>query len=151
VKGKKMKKLIAVLMLFGIVAGCSFDQVVQDQWGMLAIKNASRGLGYAIAQSKTTADDQAVIAAYELLTKGQLSEVAMTELLQKLQGQNPLVVFAALDLLEAMGAMINKGQGTVLDLSGIPPELWAIVEASYKQGYSLGMADKKAGVMRAVP
>lgn len=146
-----MKKLIAVCALFALVAGCSFDQIVTDQWGLLAIKNASRGLGYAVANSKTTDDDQAVIAAYELLTKGQLSEVAMTALIQRLQGQNPLVVFAALDLLEAMGAMINKGQGTVLDLSGIPPELWVTVETAYKQGYALGKADRKAGVTRAMP
>ena len=62
-----MKKLIAVLALFGFLAGCSFDQIVQDQWGLLAIKNASRGLGYAVAQSKSTADDTAVQAAYDLL------------------------------------------------------------------------------------
>ena len=78
-------------------------------------------------------------------------EVAMTELLSRLKNQNPLIVFAALDLVEAMGATINKNQGTVLDLSGIPAEAWTLVETAYKQGYALGKADKKAGVTRAVP
>ena len=62
-----MKKLIALFALFALVAGCSFDQIVQDQFGILAVKNAARGLGYAVANSKTTADDEAVVAAYELL------------------------------------------------------------------------------------
>jgi hypothetical protein len=147
-----MKKLFALLLLASVaVAGCSFDQIVQDQWGLLAIKNAARGLGYAVANSKTTLDDTAVEQAYSLLKTGQTDPVKINEMLAKWNGQpgGKLLVFAALDLLEAMGATISAG--TIIDLSGIPPELWATVERSYLQGYELGKADKKAGVVRAVP
>ena len=139
--------LVSILAFTLGVSKCDMSDPLQS----LALKNAARSLGYAVAQSKTSADDKAIEAAYELYTKGTLNEVAMTELLSLLKNQNPLIVFAALDLVEAMGAVINKNQGTVLDLSGIPAEAWALVETAYKQGYTLGKADKRAGVTRAVP
>jgi hypothetical protein len=143
-----MKKLFIVLLLFGLVSACSFDQIVQDPWGMLAIKNAARGLGYAVAQGGPEVND-AVVAAYKLFKTGQLDPAAMTALLQKFKPVNPLIVFAALDLLEAMGAVIQSG--VIVDLTKIPPELWPIVETSYLQGYELGKLDAKAGIRRAVP
>ena len=146
----KLLKLAVLLLLCTFALGVSRCDL-GDPLQTLAIKNAARSVGYAVANSKTSADDKAVEAAWELYTKGTLNEVAMTELLSKLKNQNPLIVFAALDLVEAMGATINKNQGTVLDLSGIPAEAWTLVETAYKQGYALGKADKKAGVTRAVP
>lgn len=143
-----MKKLLVIAMLFAMVTACSFDQIVQDQWGLLAIKNAARGLGYAVAQADPSVND-AVVAAYKLFKTGQLDPAAMTALIQKFKPANPLIVFAALDLLEAMGALIQGG--AIVDLSKIPPELWPIVETSYLQGYELGRADAKMGVRRAVP
>ena len=146
----KSLKLLCLLLLCAVTLGVSKCDM-EDPVTNLAIKNAARSVGYAVANSKTSADDKAVEAAWELYTKGTLNEVAMTELLSRLKNQNPLIVFAALDLVEAMGATINKNQGTVLDLSGIPAEAWTLVETAYKQGYTLGKADKKAGVTRAVP
>lgn len=146
----KSLKLVCLLLLCAVTLGVSKCDMT-DPVTNLAIKNAARSVGYAVANSRTTADDKAVEAAWELYTKGTLNEVAMTELLIRLKNQNPLIVFAALDLVEAMGATINKNQGTVLDLSGIPAEAWTLVETAYKQGYALGKADKKAGVTRAVP
>lgn len=137
-----------VLTLAVMASGCSFDQIVQDPWGMLAIKNAARGLGYAVAQSDPSVNE-AVVAAYSLFKTGQLDPAAMTALIQKFKPANPLIVFAALDLLEAMGALIQGG--AIVDLSKIPPELWPIVETSYLQGYELGKLDAKAGIRRAVP
>jgi len=147
---KRIISLLAVLVITALCLGVSKCDVT-DPVTNLAIKNAARSVGYAIANSKTTVDDKAVEAAWELYTKGTLNEVAMTELLSRLKNQNPLGVIAALDLGEAMGAVINRNQGTVLDLSGIPAEAWTLVETAYKQGYALGKADKKAGVTRAVP
>ena len=146
----KLLKLFCLLLLCTFALGVSRCDMT-DPVTNLAIKNAARSVGYAVANSRTTADDKAVEAAWELYTKGTLNEVAMTELLSRLKNQNPLIVFAALDLVEAMGAVINKNQGTVLDLSGIPAEAWTLVETAYKQGYALGKADKKAGITRAVP
>ena len=146
-----MKRLIAVVALFAMVAGCSFDQIVTDQWGLLAIKNAARGLGYAVGNSKTTVDDTAVEQAYSLLKTGQTDPAKINEVLSLWQGQagGKLLVFAALDLLQAMGATVTSG--TVIDLSKIPPELWSTVEISYLQGLELGKADRVKGVTRAVP
>ena len=146
-----MKSLIAAFLVFAVLAGCSFDQVVQDQWGLLAIKNAARGLGYAVGNSKTTVDDVAVEQAYSLLKTGQTDPAKMNEILSKWNGQpgGKLLVFAALDLLQAMGATVTSG--SILDLSKIPPELWAIVEISYLQGIELGKADRTKGITRAVP
>jgi hypothetical protein len=143
-----MKKLIPIVLIFALVAGCSFDQIVTDQWGLLAIKNAARGLGYAVAQGGPEVND-AVVAAYKLFKTGQLDPVAMTALIQKFKPVNPLIVFATLDLLETMGAVIQSG--IIVDLTKIPPELWPIVETAYLQGYELGKFDAKAGIKRAVP
>ena len=146
----KSLKLVCLFLLCAVTLGVSKCDMT-DPVTNLAIKNAARSVGYAVANSKTAADDKAVEAAWELYTQGTLNEVAMTELLSRLKNQNPLIVFAALDLVEAMGAVINKNQGTVLDLSGIPAEAWTLVETAYKQGYALGKADRKSGVTRAVP
>ena len=103
--------------------------------------------------ARTQTTDTSIGAASKAATGSQsLGKDAFLQLLvTQLKNQNPLIVFAALDLVEAMGAVINKNQGTVLDLSGIPAEAWTLVETAYKQGYALGKADKKAGVTRAVP
>lgn len=147
---KKAALILAVVAILVMTLGINKCDV-SDPLQTLAIKNAARSVGYAVANSKTTADDKAVEAAWELYTKGTLSEVAMTELISRFKSQNPLIVFAALDLVEAMGATINKQQSTIIDLSGIPDEAWGLVEVAYKQGYQLGKTDKRAGVTRAVP
>jgi len=139
--------LMAILAFTLGVSKCDMSDPLQS----LALKNAARSLGYAVAQSKTTADDKAIEAAYELYTKGTVNEVIMTDLIKQLKAKNPLVVFAALDVVEAMGGILNKQQEVVIDIGGISPEAWALVEGAYKQGYSLGKADKRSGVTRAVP
>lgn len=133
------------------LGGCSFDQIVQDQWGLLAIKNASRALGYAVANSKSTIDDAAVVEAYSLFKTGQVDPAKMNEILGRFSKDpaNKLLILAALDLLQAMGATISGG--TIVDLTKIPPELWSIVEVSYQQGYELGKLDRRAGITRAIP
>ena len=139
--------LMAILAFTLGVSKCDMSDPLQS----LALKNAARSLGYAVAQSKTSADDKAIEAAYELYTKGTVNEVIMTDLIRQLKTKNPLVVFAALDVIEAMGGLLNKQQEVVIDIGGISHEAWALVEVAYKQGYTLGKADKRAGVTRAVP
>lgn len=148
---KKTAKVLMVLLMAIVFAGCSFDQIVQDQWGLLAVKNSSRALGYAIANSKTTADDVAVVEAYSLFKTGQIDVAKMNEILQRFSKDpaSQLMVLAALDLLQAMGATVTGG--AIVDLSKIPPELWATVEISYQQGYALGKTDKAKGITRAMP
>jgi len=139
--------LMAILAFTLGVSKCDMSDPLQS----LALKNAARSLGYAVAQSKTSADDKAIEAAYELYTKGTVNEVIMTDLIKQLKAKNPLVVFAALDVVEAMGGILNKQQETIIDIGGISHEAWALVETAYKQGYQLGKADKRAGVTRSVP
>jgi hypothetical protein len=144
-----MKKILLLFLV--LLVGCSWDQVVQDQWGLLAIKNAARGLGYSVANSKTTLDETAIEESYNLLKTGQADPAIINEALAhwNLQPGGKLLVLAALDLLGAMGAVITDK--TIVDLSAIPPELWLIVESSYSQGFELGKIDRGLGVTRMVP
>jgi hypothetical protein len=148
-----MKRMVALAVMFLFVLGCglNFNNIPQDQWGQLAVKNAARGLGYAIANSKSTVDDAAVIEAYNLFKTGQVDPTQINSLLAKFNKDpaNQLIILAGLDLLQAMGASITAGQ--VVDISKIPPELWSMVEIAYQQGYALGKVDKAKGVTRAIP
>lgn len=149
---KTIKSSLAVVVMVALLAGCAgWESVVQDQWGKLAVKNAARALGYAVGNSKSTVDDTAVAQAYNLLRSGQTDPTAINSILSKWNNQQggKLLVFAALDLLEAMGATIQGG--LITELAKIPPELWVAVEIAYQQGFEMGLADKSAKVTRAVP
>ena len=62
--------LVSILAFTLGVSKCDMSDPLQS----LALKNAARSLGYAVAQSKTSADDKAIEAAYELYTKGTVND-----------------------------------------------------------------------------
>ncbi len=132
--------------------GCSFSaaNIGNDQLALLGIKNTARVLGYAIGNSKTPDDDQAIKGAYYLLRQGQMTEAQMTEAIQRMKKLHPLAAAGALDLLAAMGAVINVEQGTVLDVSGIPAAAWDAAATAYAFGFDLGLADRRDGRRQAV-
>jgi len=142
---------LAMVVAFVLVTGCAFNNVPDDKWSVLTIKNSARGLGYAIANSKTTVDDTAVVQAYNLFKTGVVDPVKMNEILTPFvkKPEYKLVVLAAFDLIEAMGGVVVNNQ--VMDLSKIPPELWRTVEIAYMQGYEIGKLDNSKGITRAVP
>lgn len=147
------KKMVALVMVLGFVVSCTLGtNIPDDKWSILTIKNASRGLGYAIANTKTTVDDVAVVQAYNLFKTGTVDPVKMNEILApfiKDEGAYKLVVLAAFDLIEAMGGVVINNQ--IVDLSKITPEMWKIVETAYLQGYEIGKSDRAKGVTRAIP
>lgn len=148
---KRYLSVVLVCLIAVMTMGVNKCQVSDNPLGLLAVKNSARALGYAIANSKSTTDDAAVVEAYTLFKTGQVDPVKMNELLAKFNKDpaNQLLVLAALDLIEAMGATVTNG--AIVDLSGIPPELWKTVEVSYQQGYALGKTDKSKGITRAIP
>lgn len=148
-----MVRLLIVPILLLFLSGCSGNTTnVQDSpWGPLAVKNAARGLGYAVANSKSTVDDAAVEEAYALITTGQIDPTKFNGILERFKKDpaNQLVILAALDLMQAMGATVTTG--SVVDVSKIPPEMLTMAEIAYKQGYAVGKMDKTKGITRAVP
>jgi hypothetical protein len=121
-----------------------------DQLALLGIKNTARVLGYAIGNSKATNDDEIIKGSYFLFRQGQMTEVQMTVVISQMKKMHPLAAAGALDLLAAMGGMINPDQGTVLDVSGIKPEIWDAAATAYAFGFDLGINDRQKGGRQAV-
>jgi hypothetical protein len=147
---KKMWCLVTIVC-FVLIIGCTFDQIVTDKWGLLAVKNSARGFGYAISNTKSSLDDKIVVEAYGFFKSGNVDPVKLNEIISPFV-KDPaykLVVLAGFDLLEAMGATVVDGQ--IIDVSKIPPELWKTVETAYTMGYELGQSDKTKGITRAIP
>ena len=158
-KGMTGIELMVGLALIGIILtaivaanGCSLNSTIPaGPMSDLLVKNASRSLGYAVANSKSTVDDQAIVNAYNLFKTGQVDPTVLNGMLSKFSTDpaNQLLVLAALDLLQVMGASVSSG--SIMDISKIKPEMWSMVETSYQQGYALGALDKKKGITRALP
>lgn len=144
---------LAMVVAFILTTGCAMNNVPsdKDKWSIFAIKNSARGLGYAVANSKTTVDDVAVTQAYNLFRAGTMDPAKMNELISPFvkKPEYKLIYLAAFDLIEAMGGVVVNNQ--IMDLSKIPPELWNTVELSYLQGYEIGKIDNSKGITRAVP
>ena len=142
-----MKKLIALIMVLGLLAGCSgrVGDVVTNQGMLTAIELGGYNLGYYVAKSKSTADDIAIADAYQLARTGQLSPTQIAEAYSKLKIDNPQLAGSLYIILKNMGAGFDTGGGLV-DLSSIPVEYWDSAAAGYEAGYAIGKTNQKSKV-----
>ena len=136
-----MKKIIALFALVTLIAGCAGNQINNDQAMQTTIKLAAFNVGFYVGKSKTVADDQAILAAYDLAITGQLSPAAINQGLVALKIDNPQLAGSAMILLTSMGGTITNGQ--VIDMVGIPPAAWTAAKDSYVMGQQMGLADQK--------
>jgi hypothetical protein len=143
-----MKKLIAILMVFGLLAGCKAGDIVNNNGMLTAIELGGYNLGYYVGKSKTTTDDIAIADAYQLARTGQLSPAQIAEAYSKLKIDNPQLAGSLYIVLKNMGAGFDAGGGLV-DLSSIPVEYWDAAASGYEAGYSIGKVNQKSKV-RAV-
>lgn len=152
----KKYRLAVWAIAMAIIIGCGGCGVKmgssgsEQQLALLGVKNTARVLGYSIANTRTKDDDVAIKGAYFLFRQGTMTPDLMTEALGSLKKMHPLAAAGCLDLLYAMGATVDIQQGAVLDVSGIPPEVWTAAADAYAVGYDLGVSDKAKGKRQQV-
>jgi hypothetical protein len=140
-----MKKLIAVLMVVGLLAGCKMGDVVQNNGMLTAIELGGYNLGFYVGKSKTPDDDKAIADAYQLARTGQLTPAQMAEAFNKLKIDNPQLAGSLYIIVKNMGGTFDA-QGNLVDLSSIPVEYWDAAAAGYEAGYSMGKVNQKSRV-----
>ena len=143
-----MKKIFALLVVVGLLAGCSGMQVSQDQAIQTAIQLAAYNLGYYVAD-KHPEYDPMIADAYTLTRTGTMTPAQMTAALAKLKLQNPQLTGSLMIVLTSMGATVTQ-EGGIVGLSGIPVEYWDAAAQGYTMGFAMGMANKKALNVSAV-
>ena len=145
-----MKKLFALLVMVGLLAGCAGGQVNQDAAILTAIQLGGYNLGYYVGQSRTTADDQAIADAYALARTGTLTPEQMAAAFAKFKIDNPQLAGSLFIILSNMGATIDSTGGLV-SLSGIPVAYWDKAAEGYVAGFEMGKLNQKAiGAVSAV-
>ena len=145
-----MKKLFALLVTVGLLAGCAGGQVNQDTAILTAIQLGGYNLGYYVGQSKTVADDQAIADAYALARTGTLTPAQMAAAFAKFKIDNPQLAGSLFIILSNMGATIDSTGGLV-SLSGIPVAYWDKAAEGYVAGFEMGKLNQKAiGAVSAV-
>ena len=145
-----MKKLFALLIVVGMLAGCNGMQVNQDVAILTAIQLGGYNLGYYVGQSKTVADDQAIADAYALARTGTLTPAQMAAAFAKFKIENPQLAGSLFIILSNMGATIDNTGGLV-SLSGIPVAYWDKAAEGYVAGFEMGKLNQKAiGAVSAV-
>ena len=138
-----MKKLFALLVMVGMLAGCAGGQVNQDAAILTAIQLGGYNLGYYVGQSRTTADDQAIADAYTLARTGTLTPEQMAAAFAKFKIDNPQLAGSLFIILSNMGATVNSTGGLV-SLSGIPVAYWDKAAEGYVAGFEMGKLNQKA-------
>ena len=144
-----MKKLFALLVVVGMLAGCAGGQVNQDAAILTAIQLGGYNLGYYVGQSKTVADDQAIADAYALARTGTLTPAQMAAAFAKFKIENPQLAGSLFIILSNMGATIDSTGGLV-SLSGIPVAYWDKAAEGYVAGFEMGKLNQKAIGVSAV-
>lgn len=140
-----MKRLFAVLMVVGLLAGCKLGDIAENNGMLTAIELGGFNLGFYVGKSKTTDDDKAIADAYQLARTGNLSPEQLAEAFNKLKLDNPQLAGSLYIILKNMGAGFDAGGGLV-DLSGIPVEYWDAAAAGYESGYAIGKVNQKSRV-----
>jgi hypothetical protein len=143
-----MKKFFAMLMIVGMLAGCSGLQVNQDVAIQTAIQLAAYNLGYYVAD-KHPEYDPMIADAYTLARTGTMTPQQMAAALANLKLQNPQLTGSLIIVLSSMGASITP-EGGIVGLSGIPAAYWDAAAKGYTMGFEMGMANKKAIGVSAV-
>ena len=138
-----MKRLIALLAMVGMMAGCSGMQVNQDVAILTAIQLGGYNLGYYVGQSKTVADDQAIADAYAIARTGTLTPAQMAAAFAKFKIENPQLAGSLFIILQNMGATVNA-DGGLLSLTGIPAAYWDKAAEGYVAGFEMGKMNQRA-------
>ena len=140
-----MKKLIVILMVVGLLAGCKMGDVVQNNGMLTAIELGGYNLGFYVGKSKTPDDDRAIADAYQLARTGQLTPAQVAEAFSKLKLDNPQLAGSLYIVVKNMGGTFDAG-GNLVSLSGIPVEYWDAAATGYEAGYSMGKVNQKSRV-----
>ena len=143
-----MKKLFALLIVVGMLAGCSGMQVNQDVAIQTAIQLAAYNLGYYVAD-KHPEYDPMIADAYTIARTGTMTPEQMAKALANLKLQNPQLTGSLIIVLSSMGATVTP-EGGIVGLSGIPAAYWDSAAQGYTMGFEMGMANKKAMGVSAV-
>ena len=146
-----MKKLFALLVVVGLLAGCGAGggQIInQDQAIQTAIQLAAYNLGFYVAD-KHPDYDPLIADAYTLARTGTMTPEQMATALAKLKLQNPQLTGSLLIVLSSMGASVTQ-DGDILGISGIPTAYWDAAAQGYTMGFAMGMTNKKALGVSAV-
>jgi hypothetical protein len=140
-----MKKLFALLMVVGLLAGCAggSGQVNEGTAILTAIELGGYNLGYYVGKSKTDSDDIAIADAYALARTGTLNPAQVAEAFLKFKVENPQLAGSLMIILKNMGADFAL-DGGLISLSGIPTAYWDRAAAGYASGYEFGRLDKKS-------
>ena len=143
-----MKKLFALLVVVGLLTGCSGMQINNDTAIQTAIQLAAYNLGYYVAD-KHPEYDPLIADAYTIARTGKMTPEQMATALAKLKLQNPQLTGSLLIVLTSMGATVTQ-DGGIVGLSGIPPAYWDAAAQGYTMGFAMGMTNKKALGVSAV-
>jgi hypothetical protein len=138
-----MKKIFTLLMVVaGIVAGCSGVHINQDAAVQTAIQLAAYNLGYYVADKQPEYD--ALIAdAYTLARTGTMTPQQMAAALTNLKLQNPQLTGSLIIVLSSMGAAVTP-EGGVVGLSGVPVAYWDAAAQGYTMGFEMAQANRKS-------
>jgi hypothetical protein len=147
-----MKKLFALLVMVGMLAGCGAGgggQVInQDVAIQTAIQLAAYNLGFYVAD-KHPEYDPLIADAYTLARTGTMTPEQMAAALANLKLQNPQLTGSLMIVLSSMGASITQ-DGGIVGLSGIPVAYWDAAAKGYTMGFEMAQANKKAITVSAV-
>lgn len=138
-----MKRIIALLAMVGMMAGCAGGgNINQDAAILTAIQLGGYNLGYYVGQSKSTADDQAIADAYAIARTGTLTPEQMAAAFAKFKIENPQLAGSLFIILQNMGATVSADGGLV-SLSGIPVAYWDKAAEGYVAGFEMGKMNQK--------
>jgi hypothetical protein len=136
------KKLIGLVLVAFLFAGCSGLQITNEQAMDTAIRLSAYNLGYYVGDRHPEYD--AIIAnAYTVARTGTMTPAQMAEALATLKLQNPQLTGSLMIVLSSMGATVDAGGG-VVGLSGIPVAYWDAAADGYAMGYEMAQANKRA-------
>ena len=144
-----MKKFLALLVVLGMLIGCSGMQITNgDVAVQTAIKLAAYNLGYYVAD-KHPEYDPLIADAYTLARTGTMTPEQMAAALANLKIQNAQLAGSLMIVLSSMGATMDPNGG-IVGISGIPVAYWDAAATGYTMGFEMGMVNKKAVGVSAV-
>jgi hypothetical protein len=137
-----MKRIIALLVMVGLLTGCSGMQLNQDVAVQTAIQLAGYNLGFYVGQ-KHPEYDAKIAMAYDLARTGTLTPEQLAQAFAEFKLQDPQLAGSLFIIVQNMGATVDANGGLV-SLSGIPAAYWDKAAAGYVSGFEMGKLNQKA-------